>query len=271
MAIEQIDKATLSKELLAKATDLIPVLREREPDCITNKKVPDETVQDFQDAGFFRILQPARWGGYEMDLPVYADVARILAEGCMSSAWVYGVVAVHSWQMALFDGRASRDVWSENNAVLIGSSYMPVGKVTFAEGGYRLSGRWMFSSGCQHCEWTILGANIASEKQGEAPNPHCLLIPRSDYEIVENWDVMGIRGSGSHDIVVDDVFVPAHRTIRDMDMFEMKCPGHAVNTAPLYKIPFAQIFNRTVSTTALGVLKRALEEYIESTRSRLTT
>jgi 3-hydroxy-9,10-secoandrosta-1,3,5(10)-triene-9,17-dione monooxygenase len=154
---------------------------------------------------------------------------------------------------------------------LIGSSYMPVGKVTPVEGGYQLSGHWMFSSGCQHCDWTILGANVPPQKAGDAPDARCFLIPREDYEIVENWDVMGIKGSGSHDIVVKNAFIPEHRTVRDLDMYEMQCPGQAVNPSPLYNIPFAQIFNRTVSTTSLGVLKRALDEYVNNTRTRTST
>lgn len=264
-------QSALTEQLLASATALIPVLRERERDCIANKRVPDETIKAFQEAGFFRILQPARWGGYELPVLVYAEVARILAQGCMSSAWVYGVVAVHNWNLALFADQAAADVWADNSSVLIGSSYMPVGKVTPAEGGYRLSGHWMFSSGCQHCDWTILGANVPPSKEGAAPHPRCFLVPRTDYDIVDNWDVMGLKGTGSHDIVVKDVFVPEHRTVRDMDMFEMHCPGHSVNTSPLYNIPFAQIFNRTVSTTALGLLERALNEYIENTRARVST
>ncbi len=265
------DQGALAQQLLDSARDLIPALREREAQCIADKRVPAETIRDFTDAGFFKVLQPKRWGGYELAPKVYADIARILAEGCMSSAWVYGVVAVHNWQMALFDDQAAADVWSENSDIRISSSYMPVGKVTPVEGGYMLSGRWMFSSGCQHCNWVILGSNVPPAKPGDAPDPRCFLVPSENYEIVENWDVMGLKGTGSHDIVLNDVFVPEHRTVRDLDMFEIKCPGHKVNTSPLYNVPFAQIFNRTVSTTALGTLKRALEEYVNSTKARVTT
>ncbi len=270
-ATQQLDKQALGQQILDRARALVPVLREREAACNAQKKVSEETIKQFEEAGFFRILQPARWGGYELPPRIYADVARILAEGCMSSAWVYGVVAVHNWQMALFDDRAAQDVWGKDTSVRIASSYMPVGKVTPVEGGYRISGRWMMSSGCHHCEWTIFGSNIPAAKEGDAPEPRCFLIPRTDYRIVENWDVLGLQGTGSHDVVVEDAFVPEHRTVRDMDMFNIKCPGHAVNTSPLYNVPFAQIFNRTVSTTALGSLKRALEEYINNTRARAAT
>lgn len=270
-AAEGVDKERLGKEILERARVLVPMLKEREALCNAQQKVPDETIEAFAAAGFFRILQPERWGGYELPPKIYADVARILAEGCMSSAWVYGVVAVHNWQMALFDDRAAHDVWGKDTSVRIASSYMPVGKVTPVAGGFRISGRWMMSSGCHHCQWTIFGSNIPPRREGEAPEARCFLIPRTDYRIVENWNVLGLQGTGSHDVVVEDAFVPEHRTVRDDDMFNMKCPGHAVNTSPLYNVPFAQIFNRTVSTTALGTLKRALEEYIHNTRSRTGT
>ncbi|MES1985735.1 MAG: acyl-CoA dehydrogenase family protein [Pseudomonadota bacterium] len=256
--------------LIKRARALVPVLREREVATCDAGQVSAQTIQDFTDAGFFRVLQPARFGGYEMAPDLYCSISRILAEGCMSSAWVYGVVAVHNWQLALFDARAAEDVWGTDSDVRISSSYMPCGKVVRVEGGYRLSGRWAFSSGSAHCDWVILGVHIPSP-DGGAPDPCNFLVPRSDYTIIDTWDVMGLRGTGSNDIVVEDAFVPDHRIIREMDMFELNCPGHAVHQASLYKIPFAQLFNRTVSTTSLGSLKRALDLFIEGMRTKRAT
>ncbi|EGY02381.1 acyl-CoA dehydrogenase [Nitrospirillum viridazoti Y2] len=265
------DASDLAAGLLRRAEDLIPALRSRSRVAIEAGQIPAETIQDFADAGFFKVLQPARYGGYQLPPQVYCAIARTLAEGCMSSAWVYAVIAVHNWQLALFDDRAAQEVWGGDQAVRISSSYMPVGKVTVVPGGYRLSGRWAFSSGSAHCDWVILGAMVPSAEPGGRPDPRNFLIPRSDYRIVENWDVMGLRATGSNDIVVDDAFVPEHRTIRELDMFNMNCPGHASNTAALYKMPFAQIFNRTVSTTSLGALKRALDVFVETTKEKRAT
>lgn len=260
-----------AEELVARATAMIPVLRSREANTLQAGQVPQETIDALQEAGFFRVLQPKRYGGYEMSPLTYGRIARILAEGCMSTAWVYAVVAVHNWELALFDDRAAQDVWGRDGDVRICSSYMPVGRVTRVDGGYRLSGRWNFSSGSGHCDWVILGANIPSQTAGDPPEPRNFLLPRSDYQILDNWDVMGLQGTGSNDILVENAFVPDYRTVRDDDLFAMDCPGHAVNTAPLYKIPFAQIFNRTVSSTSLGTLKRALDSFVDATRSRRTT
>lgn len=261
----------MADELVARAKALVPVLRERENDAIANRQVSSGTIKAFQDAGFFRILQSKRYGGYEMSPAVYCEVAKTLAEGCMGSAWVYGVVAVHNWQLALFHPQAAEDVWAEDPSVLISSSYMPTGKATKVAGGYRFSGRWAFSSGSAHCQWVILGANMVAEDGDGKLEPFNFLVPRSDYSIVDTWRTMGLCPTGSNDIVVEDAFVPDHRVIREHDMFNLACPGHTENQGELYRIPFAQLFNRTVSTTSLGALRRALDVFVETTRQKRTT
>jgi 3-hydroxy-9,10-secoandrosta-1,3,5(10)-triene-9,17-dione monooxygenase len=257
--------------LLARAVELVPVLRERERAAIAAGQVSAETIDDFVRAGFFKVLQPVRHGGFELAPKVYFDIARILATGCMSSAWVYAVIAVHNWQLALFDDRAAQDVWGSNPDARISSSYMPVGKVKRVDGGYRLSGRWAFSSGSSHCDWVLLGAQVPASGEGGAPEPSNFLVPRSDYRIAANWDVMGLRATGSNDIIVDEAFVPEYRTIRERDMFDMDCPGHAHNRSALYAIPFPQIFNRTVACTSLGSLQRALDVFVDGTKEKRAT
>jgi len=271
VAMASGENGDLADELLDRATQLVPLLREREAAANAARQVSPETIDAFAEAGFFRVLQPARYGGYELSPAVYCQIAQILAEGCMSSAWVFAVIAVHNWQLALFDDRAAQDVWGKNPAARISSSYMPVGKVTRVEGGFRLSGRWAFSSGSSHCDWVILGAVAPASGEGESPEPRNFLVPRSDYSIVDTWDVMGLCATGSNDIVVEDAFVPDYRTICEQDMFDLDCPGHALNASSLYRIPFAQLFNRTVSTTSLGALRRALATFIDNTRNKRAT
>lgn len=261
----------LAAMLVQRARDMVPVLREREVEAIAARQVSAETIRDFKDAGFFKVLQPRKYGGFELSPAVYCTIAKTLAEGCMGSAWVYGVVAVHNWQMALFDPQAAEDVWGKDPSVLISSSYMPTGKAVPVEGGYRFSGRWQFSSGSQHCDWVILGANMVAPDGDGTPEPYNFLVPRTDYQIVDTWHTMGLCPTGSNDIVIEDAFVPAHRVIRERDMFAMNCPGHAANPGPLYRIPFAQVFNRTVSTTSIGSLRRALDIFVRATREKRAT
>ncbi|TXS94337.1 flavin-dependent monooxygenase [Parahaliea maris] len=260
---------TDTERLIQAARQMIPALRERQREAARLGKLPQATVDEMQAAGYFRILQPARYGGFELTPEVFFRVQMTLAEGCMSTAWVLGVVAIHNWQLALFDDRAQQDVWGEDSGVLISSSYMPVGKVTRVEGGYRLSGHWGFSSGSKHCGWAFLGAMVPPEQEGDAPDYRTFLVPREDYEIVDNWDVSGLEGTGSHDIVVKDAFVPEYRTHRSAHGFECNSPGNAVNTAPLYRLPFGQIFVRAVCSSAIGALRGVTDSYIEVNRNRV--
>ncbi|CAA0083380.1 Flavin-dependent monooxygenase, oxygenase subunit HsaA [BD1-7 clade bacterium] len=261
----------LAQTLVERAEAMIPTLKERAPEAAAQGQVHSETVQEMADAGFFRIVQPKRWGGYELDPQVFFDVQMTLAQGDMSVAWILGVIAIHNWQLALFDDRAAQDVWGENDATLISSSYMPVGKVEHVEGGLKLSGRWGFSSGSEHCEWVFLGA-IVPPKEGDPAGPpdmRTFLIPRSDYRIEENWDVLGLKATGSNDIVVEGAFVPEYRTHKAGDGFAMQSPGNAVNEAPLFKIPFGQIFVRAVSSGAIGALEGAVNSFIDVAKARV--
>ncbi len=256
-------------QLLDAAEKMVPRLRERIGEAAALQRLPDETIQEMQAAGFFKILQPKRYGGLEMAPKDFFDVQIKLAEGCMSTAWVLGVVAIHNWQLALYPEQAQQDVWGEDDSTLISSSYMPVGKVTPVEGGYQLSGHWQFSSGSKHCKWAFLGGMVPPAKEGEAPDYRTFLVPRSDYDIVDNWDVSGLEGTGSHDIVVDSKFVPEHRTHRALDGFNCNSPGNVENSAPLYHIPFGQIFVRAVCSSSIGALQAAVNEYVKINRERV--
>lgn len=258
-----------ARQLIEAARAMGPALVMRREQCKAQRRVPEETVQEFHDAGFFKILQPERWGGYAMDPQVFYMVGFEVARFCPSSAWILGVIAVHNWQLAVFDDRAAQDVWGEDPSVLISSSYAPVGRVKVVDGGFRLSGRWSFSSGSEHCKWAFLGAVVPTpEAPFDMANYRTFLVPIGDYDIADNWDVVGLQGTGSHDIVVDDVFVPEYRTHKSMDGFLCDNPGNAVNDAPLYRMPFMQVFVRAVCTATLGALEGALQAFIDVARTR---
>lgn len=264
-----LDKVNIKQRIREQARDLVPVLRERSEETNRIGRLPDATIADMQEAGFFRIMQPARYGGLELDPDDFFDVQMILAEGCMSTSWVLGVVAIHNWQLALFDDRAQQDVWGEDDSTLISSSYMPVGKVERVEGGYKLSGHWGFSSGSKHCKWAFLGAMVPPENAGDAPDYRTMLVPIGDYNIVENWDVSGLEGTGSHDIVVTDAFVPEYRTHRSIDGFNCSSPGNAVNDSYIFRLPFGQIFVRAVSSSSIGALKGVVDSYVVVNKDRV--
>jgi 3-hydroxy-9,10-secoandrosta-1,3,5(10)-triene-9,17-dione monooxygenase len=257
--------------LVASARELAPVLASRLDRADELRRLPDETIADFQRAGFFRILQPKRWGGLELDPRTFFEVQIEVAKACASSAWVLGVVGAHAWQLALFDEQAQRDVWAADPSVLISSSYAPTGKVERVTGGYEISGRWSFSSGCDHCQWVFLGGFVPAQdpKEAKAPDMRTFLLPRSDYRIEDNWNTIGLRGTGSKDVVVDRAFVPEHRTHKLIDGYRGKSPGHAVNAAALYRLPFGQLFVRSVSTSCIGIAESALESFRATAAKRV--
>lgn len=261
-----------AEELVRRARAMIPTLKARAVRCVSERDVPTETIREFHEAGFFRILQPRRWGGYEMNPNVFFDVQKAIAEGCMSTGWMFGVVGCHPYELALFHDQAQQEVWGEDSSILASSSYQPVGKVTHVEGGFRLSGRWGFSTGSVHCNWVVLGAMVPPKEEGQGPEMRSFLLPRSDYAIDRDaWHVFGLQGTGSHDIIVEDVFVPDYRTHRAMDGFLCTNPGQAENDAPLFTLPWAQVFVRSVSTAAFGGARAAVNAAIEIMQSRVST
>ena len=268
---EPASVAPTPEVLVERARAMIPALRARAKRATAARRIPDETIAEMQAAGFFRILQPKRWGGYEMNPNVFFDVQKLLAQGCMSTGWVYGVVGGHPYELALFHDQAQQEVWGRDDSVLVSSSYQPVGKVERAEGGFYLSGRWGFSSGSEHCQWVLLGALIPPAAEGGPPDMRTFLLPRADYEIVDAWDTFGLQGTGSHDVVVDRAFVPDYRTHKAIDGFLCQNPGQAENDAPLFNLPWAQVFLRLVSTAALGGAKAAVEAAVQIMRDRVST
>jgi 3-hydroxy-9,10-secoandrosta-1,3,5(10)-triene-9,17-dione monooxygenase len=255
-------------ELVARARAMIPALAARALEQKHRRTILPETIAEMRAADFFRVLQPRRWGGYEMDLNTFYDIEIALGEGDMSVGWIYGVLGAVTWVLGVVDDRAAQEVWGRDPSVLICSSTMPAGKATATAGGFRLSGHWRYASGCEYCEWAFLGGMV--QAHGAAPDWRFFVVPRQDYRTVDTWQVAGLQGTGSIDLILDDVFVPEYRTQRLQDNFMLKGAGQAVNTASLYRLPFGQIFVRGVSTSGLGALQAMLDALIDHSRTRVT-
>lgn len=261
----------LAASLLRRARDMIPVLAGRAEQTERERRIPAETIAEFRDAGFFRVLQPKRYGGYELDPQLFYQIQMVLAEGCMSSGWVYGVVGVHNWQLALFDPRAQEEVWGGDPSVLIASTYMPQGKIKRVAGGFNLSGVWRFSSGVDHGRWLFLGGIIPADDAGGRPDFRTFLVPRSDAEIVDDWHTFGLKGTGSKQVIVKDAFVPEYRTHSVLDGFGGTSPGLKLNTAPLYRLPFGQVFVHAVSSASIGALQGAFDYFRDYATKRVSS
>lgn len=256
-------------ELMERARRLTPVLQERAQRTEDNRKLLPETLNDFVEAGFYRTLQPALYGGFEMSPLTAFQIVMELAKGCPSSAWCLGLITIHNWELSLMDPKAAEDVWGTDPSTRFSSSYAPFGKITRVEGGFRVSGRWSWSSGSDHCSWAILGGILPRTEPNAPPDVRAFLVPRSDYEVIDVWNVMGLRGTGSNDIVVKDAFVPEHRTHQFGLSFMMADPGRARFTSRNYKYPFGVIFAYSLSTVALGMADGALEAFRADMKDRL--
>ena len=242
-------------EILRRAQALLPTIAESANIGERDRCVPSAVVTALKEAGIFRALQPKRWGGYELSPTALYEAEMAVGSADMSTAWVVGVLGIIPWAVALFDDRAGRDVWGEDDSTLICCALRRAGTAVPVEGGYRLSGQWAFASGCQHAGWALLGGAGGPSPEGD----YLMLVPRSDFEILDTWHVAGLKATGSNDVVVKDAFVPTHRTHRMMDLFDLKGPGQAVNTGPLYRLPFGLVFAGGVANAAVGGLQGMLE------------
>lgn len=253
-------------ELIARAKALQPMLRERAQACEDLRRVPDDTMRAFQDAGFFKIMQPAIYGGYEHHPMVAFRVAIELAKACPSSAWVENLLSVHNWELGLLDPRAAAEVWKADTSVLLSSSYAPFGKVEAVDGGFRVSGRWPWSSGCDHGKWAILGGIVRGPNGAD---PRAFIVSREDYRIDDTWHVIGLQGTGSKDIVVEDAFVPEYRTHSYMQAFMRQERGREAFTAKTYRYPFGIVFAYCLAVVTIGMAEGALDAFKADMAERL--
>ncbi|NKQ53112.1 flavin-dependent monooxygenase [Amycolatopsis sp. K13G38] len=253
--------------VIAAVTELLPVLRERAQETEDTRRIPDESIKSLQETGFFKLLQPKRHGGYEADPVTFYTAVKLIASACGSTGWVASILGVHPWHLGLFDAQAQEDVWGEDVDTRISSSYAPMGKAKVVDGGYRVSGRWSFSSGCDHATWVLLGGPAFKDDQ---PVDFCTyLLPIEDYKIIDVWDTVGLRGTGSNDILVEDVFVPQHRALSFVATSKCKTPGQEVNTGPLYRLPYGSVHPSTITAPIIGMAQGAYDAHIEHQGKRV--
>ena len=254
--------------LLEEAQRIAPELEATRHDGDDLRRLPDATWKLLQDCGILRSLQPRRWGGGEVHILEFLEAVIELSRANPSAGWVASVIGVHPWQLALFDERAQDEMWSADPATMHSSSYMPTGKAERVEGGYRVWGRWSFSSGCDHCRGVMLGA-VVRGAEGPPEGRSFLLLP-GEYQIEDTWFTAGLKSTGSNDIVVDEVIVPEHRSQSHTDYaLGAALPGQALNDAPLYRLPFTVVFNLALVSSILGSAKGFIDAWVAETRDRV--
>ncbi len=282
-----VDRADgLPADILQTARSLVPLLKGRAAETERLRRVPADSIAALRDAGLFRIVQPQRVGGYEQDFDLLVDVVIELARGCASTAWVYGLGAAHQWLVANFPLQAQQEFWATGLDTIACGSYAPAGRAVAVDGGWRISGVWEFASGSDNTQWAALGCMIPPDDEGSGEGsgggagdgtdgtkraaPGFLLVPAADYRIEDNWHTVGLSGTGSKNLVLTDVFVPAHRLLTFAAITAGQTPGSLVHTNPLYRIPMLCNIPSCLAGTAVGAAIGALDDYLDSTRARVT-
>ncbi|AIY44911.1 acyl-CoA dehydrogenase family protein [Mycolicibacterium fortuitum] len=268
----------MTERVIDRVRDLADQLRHQGAEAEKIGKLTDETVKMMKAAGNIRLLQPKSHGGLEVHPREFAETVMATAALDPSAGWINGVVGVHPYQLAYADPKVAAEIWAENVDTWVASPYAPQGVAKPVDGGYIFNGRWQFSSGTDHCDWIFLGAMLASNEPGAESVPIMppqmlhMILPRQDYEIVEDsWNVVGLRGTGSKDVIVKDAFVPTYRTMDAMKVMDGTAQREAGMTETLYLMPWSTMFPLGISSATIGIAEGALAAALDYQRERVNS
>jgi 3-hydroxy-9,10-secoandrosta-1,3,5(10)-triene-9,17-dione monooxygenase len=250
-------------DAIARARDLAAGLVERRAETEALRRLPDATMEEFVASGLMRLNQASRWGGAELGTEGAVEVIAEVAKGDASAGWVFGLIASHFWLICLFPPEAQEEMWGSDPNVMMSSSFVATeGTFERVEGGYRVKGRWPFSSGSDHCSWAMLGIVLPPAGPDQLPTLVWGLLPREDYRIDDDWRTVGMRGTGSNTLIVEDAFIPDHRCINPWEVSAGTAPGTAINPAPLFRLPFGPALAYYLSAPALGAAERTFADWV---------
>jgi 3-hydroxy-9,10-secoandrosta-1,3,5(10)-triene-9,17-dione monooxygenase len=260
-------------QVLDKLGDIADQLREQAWEAERIGQLPDQTVKLLKAAGNIRLLQPKTHGGLEVHPREFAETVMATAALDPASGWINGVVGVHPYQLAYADPRVQEEVWGVDQDTWMASPYAPQGIARPVDGGYLLKGRWQFSSGTDHCDWIFLGAMLGGDdgKPIMPPTGFHVILPRKDYEIVEDsWNVVGLKGTGSKDVVVNDAFIPHYRVMNAAEVMDGTTQRESGLTQPLYQMPWSTMFPLGITSAVIGIAEGALAAHLDYQRDRVT-
>ena len=256
-------------EMRERVAKILPIIAKNAEKAEQDRKVPEENINLLIECGFTRSLQPAVYGGYELSPEEYCPIITDIAGACASTAWVSGLLAQHNHGLALMSKQVQDEVWGEDPTTLISSSVAPIHQAINADGGIRISGKFSFSSGCDYGQWAVLGVKRHDVITGVEDLPYFILVPRQDYEIVDDWHVAGLSGTGSKSLVLKDVFVPEHRIESLIAMNFGMSSGYGIHDSGIFKSPFMTYFSFGFSAVAIGIAMRTLDVYHERLSGRV--
>ncbi|UEA60254.1 hydroxylase [Gordonia otitidis] len=262
----------MSHEVLDNLAAIADDIRAQADEAELLGQLPADTAKKLKAAGPIRMLAPKKYGGYEAHPRDFAETVMAAAALDGATGWVCGIVGVHPWQLAFADPRVQEEVWGDDNDTWMASPYAPTGIAVPTDGGYVFNGRWQFSSGTDHCDWIFLGAMLGTQ-DGEIAQPPTMLhmiLPRSDYEIVDDsWNVVGLKGTGSKDIIVKDAFVPAYRVMNGDHVIDGTAQREYGTTETLYRMPWSNMFPLGITSAVIGIAEGALACHLDYQRNRV--
>ena len=256
--------------MIERAKEIVPLIRDQAYEAERNRNISEEIINLIREQGFFRLLQPKRFGGLEYDLTTVVRCCLEWSGADASTAWVAGLAIVHQWLIGLFPIECQEDIWDDQPDAITFGSYAPSGTCEKVNNGIKVSGRWSYASGCCHGNWALLGTLLPPEDDDGAPRPGFIIVPRCHYSIDQIWDPMGLAATGSHDVICEDVFVPEHRHVTFAQLASGNAPGYQAHQSRLYRYPLLSLVAYSISTPAIGCLQGALQSFIAQTRSRET-
>jgi 3-hydroxy-9,10-secoandrosta-1,3,5(10)-triene-9,17-dione monooxygenase len=234
-----------------------------------HRRLPDDLMQALIDSGLLRVMQPAHWGGYEMDLGTFVRVATEIATGDTSTGWVFCILGIHNFWIGYVEPQLQQEIWGKDANVLMADSFAPMGRAQPVSGGYRFSGRWSFLSGLWCSDWVAVGARVAPEPGGK-PEWAMFFVPKTDYRVEDEWRVVGMQGTDSNTIVVEDAFVPHHRVFwLERSERTGEAPGHKLNPGPLYRLPFVPTLGLSLVPAAVGSARAAITHFQQWIQTRV--
>src|SRR5690348_14444983 len=254
-------------ELVERARAMVPEIRALAEETERNRAIAPHIIRRFREAELLRTSRPKEFGGFEYDGETALRIALTISAACASTGWAVNGAVSNGRSMSHFPIETQREIWSGEEDPFSCACFAPTGTATPVDGGYRLNGRWSFASGVDHASWAYLGAFITSEEKtvppGKAPEGAFFLLPIGDCEIIDNWFVNGLCGTGSKDIAVTDTFVPGRRILLFSDARAGTTPGAAYHTNPLYRMPLLIHGASMLASTAVGAARGALDDYQE--------
>ena len=255
-------------DLIKRVGTLAPKLIERRAKGASLRRLPDETMADLVATTALRACMPARFGGHELPFGTHTDVAMELAKTCGSTGWVAGIIGSHNWWLGKYQIESQHEVWDNNADALVAAAFAskPGTKAVAVDGGYRVSGEWMWCSGIDHCDWCSLMTPVP--QASGPPDLVMVLLKRGDYTVHDVWNVPGMKATGSNNVIVDDLFVPKYRATRVAELNNKASPGQKLNESWIYKLPMLDVFGYSVAGPTLGCARGALEGFIASMTGR---